>query len=414
MTKPLRAIFALFPLFSLLFLAGVSGVKAVDPVVPASGPASTPDVPSAPIPAATDSPVPASVPGDAAVPAAVPAASAAGGGTPVAVPDSKPAPTPTQRELIDKLDRSQVDRAIATVRSNSLGNAALTDDDLQRALLEGLIRRLSPGAQLVSGTAASQKGEVFPFLAEILDARVGYVRVGHMTAETLPQLDSTLGKFRAENIKAVVLDLRGMPVSADFELAAEFARRFCVKGKVIFTLQKPSAKQERIFTASQDPVFPGLLVVLVDAGTAGAPEALAAALRADANAMIVGTTTAGMAVEFAEFPLGGEQSVRVAVAEAILPDGKRIFPGGTVPDLQISMPTSVRDQIFRASREKGVSQFVFEVERPRMNEAALVANTNPEIETLQAAARDRNRSVVFDTQLQRAVDLVTALSLRNR
>jgi hypothetical protein len=69
-------------------------------------------------------------------------------------------------------------------------------------------------------------------------------------------------------------------------------------------------------------------------------------------------------------------------------------------------------QIFAESKEKGVSQFVFETERRRMNEASLVANLNPEIDTAQAAQRDRGRpqTALRDTVLQRAVDLVTAIS----
>jgi hypothetical protein len=51
----------------------------------------------------------------------------------------------------------------------------------------------------------------------------------------------------------------------------------------------------------------------------------------------------------------------------------------------------VRDQIFRESKEKGVSQFVFDPERRRMNEASLVANLNPEIEAISAAQRDRGK-----------------------
>ena len=55
-----------------------------------------------------------------------------------------------------------------------------------------------------------------------------------------------------------------------------------------------------------------------------------------------------------------------------------------------------------------MSQFVFDTERPRMNEAALVANTNPEISAAPEA--DEATEPLRDTVLQRAVDLVTAIS----
>jgi hypothetical protein len=103
----------------------------------------------------------------------------------------------------------------------------------------------------------------------------------------------------------------------------------------------------------------------------------------------------------------------VAVAQVILPNSVPIFPEGVKPDVSISLPREQREQIFRESKEKGVSQFVFDPERRRMNEASLVANLNPEIETVQAAQRDRGKAPQLrDTVLQRAVDLVTASNSR--
>ena len=58
------------------------------------------------------------------------------------------------------------------------------------------------------------------------------------------------------------------------------------------------------------------------------------------------------------------------------------------------------------SKEKGVSRFVFDTERPRLNEAALVAGTNPEI---SSDDDKEEKAVLRDIVLQRAMDLVTAI-----
>jgi len=250
-----------------------------------------------------------------------------------------------------------------------------------------------------------------PFLAEILDSHIAYVRLGALTKDTLAQFDAALAGFPQKQIDAVILDLRGLSDGGDYETAAEFARRFCPKGKLLFSIQKPSAKQERIFTSNQDPAFQGVAVLLTDSDTSGAAEALAGTLRLNAGAMIIGSETSGQAVEFAEAAIDGNAVLRVAVAQIILPNSGPIFPDGVKPDVSISLPRELREQIFRESKEKGVSQFVFDPERRRMNEASLVANLNPEIETAQAAQRDRGKAPqVRDTVLQRAVDLVTAIN----
>ena len=322
------------------------------------------------------------------------------------VPKPSPTPLPTLREAVDALDESQIQKAIDALTTNYLSPETLDDASRQRALLEGLLLRLGAGADLNQpGNATPQP---IPFLAEILDGRIGYIRPGAMDAAALKQTDSALGNFAEKSIPAVILDLRGIPGGAEFDIAADFARRFCPKGTILFTIEKPNAKQERILTADRDAVFHGILVVLADANTSGAAEALAATLRANANGMIVGAKTAGGAVESSEFPIGGGKTIRLAVSRVSLPGSGPIFPAGVKPDIEISLPAETQNKIFELTKEKGVSQFVFDTERPRMNEAALVANTNPEISAAPEA--DEAIEPLRDTVLQRAVDLVTAIS----
>ena len=332
--------------------------------------------------------------------------------SPTPTPAPTPTPTPrTTRELINGLNDDDVEKALQTFKEGFFDGSKVDDRELKRATLEGVVRRLSPGAAIVSASTKSAPRTEIPFLVEILDSHIAYFRLGALTKDTLAQFDAALASFSDKEIDAVILDLRGLPDGGDYETAAEFARRFCPKGKLLFSIQKPSAKQERIFTSNQDPAFQGVVVLLTDFETSGAAEALAGALRLNAGAMIIGSETTGEAVEFAEAPIGGNVVLRVAVAQVILPNSGPIFPEGLKPDVSVSLPREVRDQIFRESKEKGVSQFVFDPERRRMNEASLVANLNPEIEAMQVAQRDRGKAPQMrDTVLQRAVDLVTAIN----
>ena len=63
--------------------------------------------------------------------------------------------------------------------------------------------------------------------------------------------------------------------------------------------------------------------------------------------------------------------------------GQSLYPQGVKPDLPVDLSAVDKRQIFLASREKGMGPFVFETERPHLNEAALIAGTNPEIEALE-------------------------------
>lgn len=331
--------------------------------------------------------------------------------TPKPTPTPAPTPKPSVQEMIDSLSEEDLEKATQTLKALFLDPARTDDKAAKRALLEGFIRRLSPGASIDKAGDATTAPAAEPFLAEILDGHIAYLRIGAITKDNLTQLDAALAGFAGKPVDAVILDLRGAPANADFETAAEFARRFCAKGRLLFSIQKPSAKQERIFTSNQDPAFQGIVVVLTDADTSGSAEALAATLRLNTDAMIIGAPTTGEAVEFTDLPLGGNTVLRIAVAQVILPEKGPIYPDGVKPDVTISLPRSVQEEIFRQSKKTGVSQFVYETERRRMNEASLVANENPEIDSAQSAQRDGNRPPQLrDTVLQRAVDLITAIN----
>ena len=59
--------------------------------------------------------------------------------------------------------------------------------------------------------------------------------------------------------------------------------------------------------------------------------------------------------------------------------------------------------------------FVFEPDRPHLNEAALLAGTNPEIEAAQTAqqrrARGGEKPPLHDPVMQRAVDVITSIGV---
>src|SRR5437899_12460097 len=88
-------------------------------------------------------------------------------------------------------------------------------------------------------------------------------------------------------------------------------------------------------------------------------------------------------------------------------DGQPLFPGGVIPDLPVEMSIADKRQIFNLSGEKGMTPFVYETERPHLNEAALIAGTNPELDIPDAQRRHRarERQPARDPVFPRALDV---------
>jgi len=309
---------------------------------------------------------------------------------------------------------ADVQQAIQLLKTNYINPEALSESELDRATLYGIMDRIGPGVMIFSERAPQPNESTNPFFGEVLEGHIAYLRFGALTPANLQALDANLQTLRAKKPDAAVIDLRASPATNDFAVAAEFAKRFTAKGKPLFTLRKTSAKQERAFTADRDAAYDGLMIVLADGETSGPAEAIAGVLRLHNKALIIGQPTAGQAVEFSDLPLNGGRILRVAVAEALLPEERSLFPGGVKPDLPVEMPIQDKRVVFQRSAEKGMSQFIFEAERPHLNEAALLSGRNPEIEAAEAAQRRKGaaeKPATRDPVLQRAVDVVTSLAI---
>jgi hypothetical protein len=333
-------------------------------------------------------------------------------------PTPSPSATPTTEDLINALGEADLQAIITLLKNNFTNPDAITETELNRATIEGLMIRLSHGIMFLP---PQSRGEAAPsessgaFYSEILDGHAGYLRLGAFTTANLQVLDKKLGEFAGKKVDALIIDLRDSPPTNDFGTAAEVAKRFCPKGKPLFTLRKPAARQDRVFTSDREPTFQGLIMVLADGDTGGGAETLAGALRFYNKALIIGQPTAGRAVEYSDLRLPSGKVLRVAVAEAVLPEGRATFPDGIKPDLPVGMSMAEKRQIFQLSAQKGMGPFVYETERPHLNEAALLAGTNPELDAAEAAQERRRRpaekAAAHDPVLQRALDVVTSLEI---
>src|SRR5205823_2581160 len=326
-------------------------------------------------------------------------------------PSSSPSTKLTAEQLVNSLSSADLQAVITLLKSNFTSPDAISDTELNRATIQGLMVRLPHAIMLLPNRESASMEAPIAFYNEILDGHIGYLRLGSLNSANLRALDKSLGSFAAKKVDALVIDLRASQATNDFAVAAEFAKRFCPKGKPLFTLRKPAARQDRVFNSDRDLAFRGLIMALTDGDTAGNAEALADALRFYDKVLIMGQPTAGRAAEYSDLPLPSGKILRVAVAEIVSPEGHSLFPEGIKPDLPVEMSMVDKRQIFQLSSEKGMGPFVYEMGRPHMNEAALLAGTNPEVEAAETAQQRRGRAPekppTHDPVLQRALDVVT-------
>jgi carboxyl-terminal processing protease len=179
------------------------------------------------------------------------------------------------------------------------------------------------------------------------DARLGYVRISIFAEPTARQLDEALGQVLEQGAQGIVLDLRSNPggyVSSAVDVASAF-----VRDGVVLYQQSATDSQPRAVRTNGGARVPDLPVaVLVDGGSASAAEIVAASLRDNSRAVLVGQTTFGKGSVQELHTLSNDSRLRVTVAQWLTPGRVAIQGAGLSPDIPVA-PEEGRDAALDAA-----------------------------------------------------------------
>ncbi|HYH66237.1 MAG TPA: S41 family peptidase, partial [Urbifossiella sp.] len=166
---------------------------------------------------------------------------------------------------------------------------------------------------------------------------VGYLRVSEFQPTTPREIVEAVGCLKEQGLRALVLDVRGNP-GGSFLAGVETARRFLPPGAAIVTThgQLPQVAGQTFASASGSAAIDLPLVLLIDADTASAAEVLAAALRDNQRAVLVGVATFGKGTLQFPLKLSGPGAVRVTIARLVAPSGP--LSAGVLPHLPEADP----------------------------------------------------------------------------
>ncbi len=229
---------------------------------------------------------------------------------------------------------------------------------------------------------------------------LGYIRVAGFDAETPSVLSTAMQGFRQKSgnkLKGIILDLRNNP-GGEFEAAVKVADAFLGKG-VIAQIQSGRGAPKPL-RASLGDVAEGLpMVVLINGGTAGQAELVAAALEDNHRAVLVGSRSFGESAIETLIPLEGGGAIRLTTARFLTPLGHQIAGKGITPDIAVK-PLKL------AKLDEGL----------RIREADLPgALKNPDQQegkgTPSAAGPASALASPRDEQLVRAADILRALAI---
>jgi carboxyl-terminal processing protease len=215
----------------------------------------------------------------------------------------------TLRQAVDRLRGAEGTSVTITVRQQyaAARTYTITRGQHPRPSVKGLRKRSAGGWDV-------RLSEADP---------IGYLLVTEMMGSTPHELRMLAQQLESEGTAALVLDLRGL--RADSAHTAILLADCLLERGTIGRIR--TNRGEMTYQADADAIFRGWpLAVLVDGGTGGAAEWLAAALQDNRRAVIVGAPTASagrspsLAVVMSVIPLG-ESEWSVSLATGILERG---------------------------------------------------------------------------------------------
>jgi len=176
---------------------------------------------------------------------------------------------------------------------------------------------------------------------------IAYLNISQFHEKTLGELRTKARDIESKGYKGLVLDLRSNPgglLSATVDVAEEFLN----SGTIL--AEKDGDGKTQTWNAKQGGILTRIpIVILMDKGSASGAEVLAAALRDNGRAKIVGTVSYGKGTVNQLMPIKdcgdskGCGALYMAVGRWLTPKGDQIEGTGIKPDVEV--PLTANDYI---------------------------------------------------------------------
>lgn len=236
--------------------------------------------------------------------------------------------------------------------------------------------------------------ETFDLESDIQTVR--YVRIKNFQKDTSHELKNKLGDLN--NIHGLILDLRNNPGGL-LEEAIRVSDLFLQGKQRIVSTKGPSVSTihdaKQLFAGGHLEKIP--LAILINRGSASASEIVAAALKQNERAIVIGEQSFGKGTVQTLWDLKDGSGLKLTIGEYLTPSGHSIHNIGVMPSLRlipVSVPESKGNQSGDADQQQTIAQ-----ERFRLLPEVEVDSTVNYSDILQLRYLSSNTSVLDDAEI---------------
>ena len=184
-----------------------------------------------------------------------------------------------------------------------------------------------------------KKIELYPIKSEVLENSIGYIQVTSFDDKCAEEFKEKYIELSKENIKGLIIDLRdnGGGIVQEALKISDYALE---KGDVILRT-KDKEGNEKVEKSTKKPIITIPVVILTNENTASASEIVAAALKENGKATILGEKTFGKGVIQELITLNDGSGIKITTEEYYTPNKNKINKVGITPDKEVSLPEEI-------------------------------------------------------------------------
>lgn len=160
--------------------------------------------------------------------------------------------------------------------------------------------------------------------AFMLQDDIGYIFIRNFAETTAQEFQEKMTLLANKGMKKLILDLRGN-TGGTFAQSIELSDDFLPKGALIVSIKGRKNYYNQEFYAREDNQHERIpLVILINQGSASAPEILSGAVKDNDRGLIVGEDSWGKGLVQTVFPLAPNTAVALTTARYYTPSGRSI------------------------------------------------------------------------------------------
>jgi len=262
-----------------------------------------------------------------------------------------------------QINPAELEKALTTAKKKlengiTIQKAADELTKLDTGEIKLLVDRKSQ-AKPLSVTIKPGVTNVAPVEHRVVEGNIGYIKVSYFGKTTADAFAEALVDLRSKKVSRLALDLRNTPGgSSDAALRvagwlepgktfAELAKARNVRGAIVAPNSEKAAV-EKLNIPADAALIRKPIVVLVNGGTAGAAETLAASLKDNGLATLVGSPTRGNFLQHTMFVLHDGSAVTFTTGKFLTPKGLDLNDKGLKVDVAVAASATGDAQLDKA------------------------------------------------------------------